>query len=328
MRTFALVYNLSCGTKRQARRRLEDLRYAFRIRGVDLRTYCTSAPSCASAVVRAAMSSGCEAVLAAGGDGTFNELLQAAMLEPNSLPLGIVPFGSGNVLAQEVGVGGDVSHIAEQIVHASPTRVPVGLLSCVTDGAGARRYFTVAAGIGADARVICGVNLAWKKHLGIGAYYTEALRQLLFSPKPMPLFRARFTDLHTGEPREITVSQLIVERVGYFSSPLITGNGTPALLSDTFRLILFRTQQRNTFFRYGIRLLARRFGATPGAIANVEVVHAASVICEPLPGMLGEEVLTEVDGEMVGGLPATLTLLPGAIQLMLPTPRTELHNSV
>jgi diacylglycerol kinase (ATP) len=319
MRTFALLYNLSCGTSLRAQTRLQRLRHAFRARGVELRPYFTSTPLCASAVVRAAIAGDCQAVLAAGGDGTFNELLQAAMRHPDSLPIGIVPFGSGNVLSHEIGLGGDVARIAQELAGATPTKVPVGLLaSRLANGATVGRYFTVAAGIGADARVICGVNVAWKKHMGITAYYVEATRQLLFSPVPLPFFRVRFTDVLTGELREETVSQIIVERVGYFSSPLLEKNGTTPLLRHVFRLILFRTQQRATYIRYGLQLLARRFGGAPSPIGTVDVAQATSVTCEPLPGAAGADVLTEVDGELVGGLPAELTLIPQAIRLLLP----------
>jgi diacylglycerol kinase (ATP) len=319
MRTFALLYNLSCGTSLRAQTRLQRLRHAFRARGVELRPYCTSTPRCASAVVRAAIATDCEAVLAAGGDGTFNELLQAAMRHSDSLPIGIVPFGSGNVLARDIGLSGDVARIAHELVGAAPTQVPVGLLaSRLSNGATVRRYFMVAAGIGADARVICGVNLAWKKRFGIGAYYAEATRQLLFSPVALPLFRVHFTGAQTGERRQETVSQIIVERVGYFSRPLIEKNGTSPLLSHVFRLVLFKTQQRATYIRYGLQLLAGRFGGAPSPIGKVEVLQATSVICESLPGTTGTDVLTEVDGELVGGLPAEVTLIPQGIRLLMP----------
>ena len=64
-----------------------------------------------------------------------------------------------------------------------------------------------------------------------------------------------------------------VERVGYFSSPLIEKNGTTPLLSQVFRLILFKTQQRATYIRYGLQLLARRFSVA-GPIGKIEVAQA------------------------------------------------------
>ncbi len=259
MRTFALLYNLSCGTGQRAQARLQRLRHAFRARGVELRPFCTSTPLSTPAVMSAASAGDCEALVAAGGDGTFNELLQAAMRQPNGLPIGIAPFGSGNVLSHDLGIGGDAAWIAQTLVGATATEVPVGMMtSRLGDGRRVTRYFAVAAGIGADARVICGVNLAWKKRLGIGAYYAEATRHLLFSPAALPLFGVRFTDLRSGEPRQETVSQVIVERVGYFSAPLIEKNGCAALRSPAFRLILFKTQQRATYLRYGLQLLASR----------------------------------------------------------------------
>lgn len=319
MRSFALLYNLSCGTSLRAQTRLEYLRQAFRARGVELRPYFTSTPRCVSAVVSAAIAADCEAVLAAGGDGTLNELLQATMRHPDSLPIGIVPFGSGNVLSHDIGLSGGVGRIAQELARSTPTKVPVGLLSSrLPDGATVSRYFTVAAGIGADARVICGVNPAWKKRFGIGAYYAEATRQLVFPSAALPFFLVSFTDVQSGERRQEPVSQVIVERVGYFSGPLIATNGPVPLASQVFRLILFKTQNRATYIRYGLQLLARRFNGVSRPISNVEVAQATSAICEPLPGTTGTDVLTEVDGEPVGGLPAEVTLVPQGIRLLLP----------
>lgn len=326
MRTFALVYNLTCGVNGRAYERLNRIRRAFHARGVDLHPYCTSSATTSSAVVQAAVASGCEAILSAGGDGTFNSLLQATIENGVNLPIGILPFGSGNVLAQELGLKGDPSLVAEKLITARATKMPVGVLTTrIADGTTFRRYFNVAAGIGADARVICGVNPAWKRRFGITAYYVEATRQLLSLSNPLPLFRVRFTDSSSGENRDEHVSQVIAERVGYFSSPLRRRNGTDPLLCDRLRLILFKTQQRSAYIRYGLHLLAR--GLQLPAIPGIEVSHAKAASCELLPGY--PDVLTEVDGEFAGELPAEVTIIPDALAMLLPRrPGTTVHNTV
>ncbi len=326
MRTFALLYNLTCGTSPRAYQRLNRIRRAFHARGVDLHPYCTSSGITSSAVVQAAMATGCEAILSAGGDGTFNSLLQATIESGANLPIGILPFGSGNVLAQELGLKGDPTLVVDKLIAARATRLPVGLLTTRTSkGRTLRRYFNVAAGIGADARVICGVNPAWKRRFGIGAYYFEATRQLLALSNPLPLFCVRFTDSYSGEHRDEQVSQVIAERVGYFSSPFRRRNGVDPLLSDRFRLILFKTQQRSTYIRYGLHLLAR--GLQLPAIPGIEVAHATSISCELLPGY--QDVLTEVDGEFAGELPAEVTIIPDALAMLLPRrPGTTVHSRV
>ncbi len=326
MRTFALLYNLTCGTSGRAYQRLNRMRRALHARGVELHPYCTSSALTSSAVVHAAVAGKCEAILSAGGDGTFNSLLQATMENGAGLPIGILPFGSGNVLAQELGLTGDAYQVADKLVHARVIKTPVGMLSTrAKDGGILRRYFNVAAGIGADARVICGVNPAWKRRFGIGAYYVEATRQLLSLSNPLPLFQVRFTDSDTGKLRDERVSQLIVERVGYFSSPFRQRNGVDPLLAKQFRIILFKTQQRSTYIRYGLHLLAR--GLQLPSISGIEVAHATSISCQLLPGY--SEVLTEVDGEFAGELPAEITIIPDALAMLLPRrPGTTVRNSV
>jgi diacylglycerol kinase family enzyme len=94
-------------------------------------------------------------------------------------------------------------------------------------------------------------------------------------------------------------------------------------MSHAFRLILFKTQNRATYIRYGLQLLARRFNGTSWPIGNVEVVQATSATCELLPGATSTDVFTEVDGEPVGGLPAEVTLIPQGIRLLMPKSQRE-----
>ena len=325
MRTFALVYNLSCRSGPHSKR-IGLLQQAFQAQGVQLRTFLTSASGCASAVIRTAGQSGCEAALAAGGDGTFNDLLQAAIVTGSKLPLGVVPIGSGNVLAQELGIPVAAARVANALAAATSKEIAVGRLSSsLPDGNTVSRYFTVAAGIGADARVICGVNPAWKARIGIGAYYVEAARQLLFTFETLPSFRVDFTDANCSACRSEVVSQLIAERVGYFGQCLAAQNGRPSLLAERFRLLLFKTKHRLPYLRYGAQMLANRFGwQRQRDIGGIEVAYARSVRCLPEPDKeVAPGVLAEVDGEMVGGLPAELTIVPNAFRLLVPIGRYQ-----
>jgi diacylglycerol kinase (ATP) len=293
---------------------------------VHLRTFFTSAPGCASAVIRTAEHSGCEAALAAGGDGTFNDLLQAAIATGSKLPLGVVPIGSGNVLAQELGMPVTAAGMARGLAAATSKVIAAGRLSSTLPGRNTTsRYFTVAAGIGADARVICGVNAAWKARIGIGAYYLEAARQLLFSSEKLPSFRVEFADANSGAWRSEVVSQLIAERVGYFGRCLRAPNGSNPLLTESFRLLLFKTKLRLPYLRYGAQMLASRLGLQRQRdIRGIEIAYARSVRCLPDPdNERAPGVLAEVDGEMVGGLPAELRIVPNAFCLLLPMRRNQ-----
>jgi len=266
-----------------------------------------------------------DAVLAVGGDGTVNEVLQALMANGREAALGVVPFGSGNLLAKELGFRRKVEGLVEALTHSEPQPCPVGCIE-QTD-TGERRYWLAAAGVGADARVICALNPAAKARFGIAAYYAESTRQLLFSDEPFPLFAVDFEDLSTGTTRTEIVAQVVAERIGYFG-PFLEAAGAPALASDQVRAVLFKTARRSTFLHYGFRLVASlAYGRAAGGakLKDVEVVRTRELRCyRPDPAAAtqlvcgGQKSLAEVDGELFGELPVKVSLVQRQVRLLRP----------
>jgi diacylglycerol kinase (ATP) len=316
MRTVGMMVNVAGGFGARKQERFRAFEDALCCRGADVHVFRTARPGIAAAALESAQRSGCQALLAVGGDGTFNDLLQAAIATRSDMPLGVLPFGSGNILAQEIHGGDDVERLAANTLSANAKPISIGKISAQTDNGQTTRYFAVAAGVGADARVICRIDPRLKANFGIAAYYAESTRQLLFSREPLPVFRVRFIDSDTGQDRDELVSQVVVERVSYFGRCLAGRNGH-GLCSEGFRLVLFKTNRRAAFLAYGARMLVSRFFTAAHPLRDVEIAHAREIAFLHAPGFAAP-VFAEVDGESIGQLPARIELIPDAFRLLMP----------
>jgi diacylglycerol kinase (ATP) len=117
-----------------------------------------------------AVEDGVDVVAVYGGDGTLNEATHA--LVSTGTPLGILPGGTGNVMALELGIPEDM---------ADATRLVCGLDSQVTDidvGQMGDHCFLLRAGFGFEANIIADTDPAQKKQMGLLAYVWNGLRNL------------------------------------------------------------------------------------------------------------------------------------------------------
>ena len=136
------------------------------------RDNCRANPCAADAAdqVQHAVSSGCDTILACGGDGTINDILQG-MVGTNAA-LGIIPLGTANALGHDLGLPRAAGPAASAALAATPRRIAVGKIEYQhRSGQRSSRYFTVAAGIGVDAHLFYQLNPAMKSRTGMAAYY-------------------------------------------------------------------------------------------------------------------------------------------------------------
>lgn len=132
----------------------------------------TREPGHATELARAAVRDGYAAVAAAGGDGTLAEV--ATGLVGSQVPMAIVPRGTANQVARNLGVPVDVEGAAEVI--ATGRAVPVDL------GRADERVFALAVGAGLDAVVMSSTSRAMKERWGFAAYIYAALREAVRTP--------------------------------------------------------------------------------------------------------------------------------------------------
>ncbi|HEU4632247.1 MAG TPA: YegS/Rv2252/BmrU family lipid kinase [Gemmatimonadaceae bacterium] len=162
--TIALVIH---GT-RAADPTLREAVEAVRARGVRVRPRVTYERGDAATFAREEADAGVDAVVAVGGDGTLNEVLNG--LAGRDVPLGIVPLGTANDFARQAGIPEDARHALDLIL----TRAPVRLDTAELNG---RRYLNVSSG-GIAAEATADTSDAAKATLGALAYVLTAVRKL------------------------------------------------------------------------------------------------------------------------------------------------------
>src|SRR5207247_3288364 len=147
MRKAALLYNPRAGRRRE--RRVKDVEAALAVlqeAGVEANAEPTLGPATAGDQAREAIAQGCDTILACGGDGTVNDVLQGMV--GTDAALGVIPLGTANALAHDLRLPFSVAS-AHAALAGQRRRVAVGRVDYQKfDGGSDSRYFTVAAGIG------------------------------------------------------------------------------------------------------------------------------------------------------------------------------------
>jgi diacylglycerol kinase (ATP) len=311
MRRAALLYNPESGRQRARRRaHVEEAAQALRAAGIDAEAIPTRAPGAGGEQALEAARAGCDLLLACGGDGTVNELLQgvmAAAAEGFTQPaLGVIPLGTGNALANDLGLPRSPQKAAQALLRFAPRRIAAGRAEFPQTGA--VRWFLCLAGVGADARMVYGLHLGRKRRLGMTAYYLEGVRQWLRGGFPM--FEAEWRSAAAPLQRA-AVSQVLAVRLGYFGGFLKRLAPQATLERDDAHVVLIRSASRFTFAAYTLRSYFER----EWRIGGVEVVPAREVTCRPASGA---SIYVELDGEIAGTLPVRLTIEPAAVPLLMP----------
>ena len=306
MRKAILLYNPFSG-----RHRVEQVHAAanvLRAGGVETETLATSAAGSASEQAKEAVASGCDTVFACGGDGTVHDVLQGIV--GSSAALGVIPLGTANALAADLGLPRKAPLAAERALSFSPKQISVGSVEYQTANGIQARYFIVAAGAGPDAHLMYKLNPQLKRRFGMTAYYTHAT--WIWATHTYPRFRVQFFDAEAGRQRNESVTQVLAIRIGVFGGLLHQLAPGASLERDDFRLVLFKTASRARYLAYVLRCIARGFWKIPG----VELVNAREVTCSAAETR--RRIYVEADGEMLGSVPARMSLRPAAVNLLMP----------
>jgi YegS/Rv2252/BmrU family lipid kinase len=313
MQRAILIYNPASGQNSNHRAKVIDTAVsALRSAGVDAEAVATTAPGSAAAQVKELIDQGCDTVIACGGDGTVHEVLQSLVGSP--IRLGVIPLGTANALAADLGLPSNPVQAVEKLFHATPIRIPVGRLTYLDSlGATCSRYFTVAAGVGADAQLMYRLDAQLKRRFGYALYAVEGLR--ILASHPFPTFEAAFTSRGKRKPRVEEVSQILVVRIQDFGGILHHLVPGATLRDDNLRLVAFKTRKRLDYLRFLTAVLFGRQTFT----SRIELLDAESVECKPHKGS-STRVYVEADGESLGELPVKIEIVPDALTLLVPSP--------
>lgn len=264
-------------------------------RGISITSIPTTGPGTASEIVRHAIDQGADLILAAGGDGTINEVVNG--MAHSEVPLGILPAGTANVLANELGLGRTLQRAADSLFDCTPQRIALGQLT--TDSAS--RYFLLMAGAGLDADIVFHLNQKLKNALGKIAYWIGGLQK----------FGTRLPELTVeAEGRQMRVSFALASRVRNYGGDLEIAQSV-SLLDDHLELVLFEGSNPFAYVKYMLGVLLRRHQKMRG----VTFLNASkAAFCCPD----NSRIHLQVDGEYAGLLPATIEIVPNALTLLIP----------
>jgi diacylglycerol kinase (ATP) len=311
MRRAALIYNPASG--QHSGRRASHIQSALTIlrkAGIEADALETHAPGSGKSLALAAVRQGYDTVLACGGDGTVHEALQA--LVGTDVALGVVPLGTANALAQNLGLGRDPVKAVRALLEAKPSEFPVGrIFFHEPNGSEGWRYFTVAAGIGADALLMSSMDPELKRRYGYALYILEAFK--IWATNPFPLFAASFSSNGNGAPRIEQVSQLLAVRIRSFGGALGVLAPGATLRKQDLSVVAFKTRSRLDYLRF---LLATVVGRQTFS-RSIELLDADSVECRLLNGSKSN-VFVEADGEVLGALPARMELAREKLKVLVP----------
>lgn len=249
-----------------------------------------------------AIEEGFDTIVAAGGDGTLNEVVNGIADAPKGFErarLGVLPLGTVNVFAREVRIPLKLERAWETIRNGRETLIDLGLVEYSENGSRTRRYFAQLAGAGLDARAIELVDWRLKKKIGPLAYVVAGLRALLESQKKISVADG---EAHgTGELVLIGNGSLYGGEFRIFP---------PADMRDgLLEACVFSRVNWLTLFRCAPRLLLR--GTLPrAATANYRSTSLTLTSEAPVP--------FEVDGEFVGHLPATFSMKRMQLRVIVP----------
>jgi diacylglycerol kinase (ATP) len=257
----------------------------------------TVGPRTAGPLSMEAIENGASLIIAAGGDGTISEVVNGMV--NSQVPLGILPAGTANVLAHEIGLSRNVVSAARQLAGCVPRRVSIGE---ITMASGAVRYFLMMAGAGFDARVIYHLSAGLKDKLGKASYFLAGLGRL---GGTLPELDA----VIDGETRRCSFA--LISKVRNYGGDFEIA--PEVLLSDNqFEVVLFQGQNSWLYLRYLFGVVTKRLKHTPG----VSFWRTSGIDLKPVD----DDVHLQADGEYIGTLPTRIRIVPDALTLLVPEP--------
>lgn len=312
MQRAALFYNPLSGRRRQHRAKdVERVAAILRAGSVQLEVAPTRAASDAAAQVRMAIREGFDTIIACGGDGTVHDVLQG--LAGRNAAMGVIPLGTANAMAHDLRLPMNAEAAARVLLGAVPKRIAVGQIQYRDfNSIPCSRFFTVAAGAGLDAHLFYKLNRLMKDRMGMLAYYSKAWH--LWWTHRMRYFEAEFSSNGSPCQREVRLSELLAVRINHFGGVLRELAPGASLARNDLRLILCRTGSRARYLAYVFRGIL----GMSGGVSGIELAYADQVTCRAISSSKPEDIYVEADGELLGRLPVTLSMVPNALTVLVP----------
>ena len=266
----------------------------------------TEGPGTATTLAREALRAGAELVVAMGGDGTINEVVNGFFdgtkpVAP-AASFGVLPAGTGGDFVKTLGTAREIERAARELKDAQPRAIDVGRLTYVrSDGKEDVRHFVNIASFGISGVIDRYVNQSSKALGGTVSFALATLRAGLgWRNKSVQL-------ILDGKMHEGLIYTVAVANGRYFGGGMKVAPEA-ALDDGLFDVVTLGDFNLVDLLVRGLDIYSGKHVKNP----KVSVRRAKKVEARPLDGA---EVLLDVDGEAPGRLPATFELLAGALRV-------------
>jgi diacylglycerol kinase (ATP) len=287
-RRILAVFNPAAGRRRRSR--FDTVVGALVRLGASVTVVATTHPGHAVMIAREASADDFDVIAAGGGDGTINEIVNG--LHGKSIALGIIPLGTANVLADEIGLPRSPDAVARALAFGPLTPIHAG----VANG----RRFVMMAGAGFDATVAAGVSIPLKKKIGPLAYVVQAAKQAFGPALPGCEVTVDGITHHTASA--------VICNGSRYGGPFVAAR-MATVTDDLLHVILLKGGGWWNVLRYGVALLLGRLDK----LTDVQIIPARRI---DVVG--GYQAPVQADGDIITALPAHIMVDPEPILLAFP----------
>ena len=303
MRKVLLLVNPLLQRTRARRNDIARVADVFREAGAVVDILETGENRAAGAKAKKAVTDGYEAVVVCGGDGTIFDVIQG--LAGSSVPMGIIPFGTGNVMAQNLKVPKAAEDAARWILRSRPLPVPLGKITCCTAVGPESWVFAMAAGMGMHAALMSEARRSGKDVTGRAAYFVAGGKLLLrHSVQPF--------DVVITTTSGSVVHERVCEAIAVRVAELNRWRPGGGLNFPFLRLATVAGDSRSRLARASYDALFRAAGARDRKQADDAAGiyrDVVRVVCTPIPNRAYQPAISvQADGEVLGASEATIEM--------------------
>ncbi|MCL5024841.1 MAG: diacylglycerol kinase family lipid kinase [Nitrospirae bacterium] len=280
--------------KRASGRKIQKAVDLLRSEGHEVEVFSTRKKGDAEDFARRAAMSGASFIIAAGGDGTFNEVING--IAKTDVRMAILPMGTTNVLAKELGVPEDVRGAIRVALTGEVHSVSLGSIAFTRGLSPAVRYFCLMAGIGFDGEAVFGVNATLKRCSGKGAYVMSGIKTLMrYSPELLTF---------VIDGKSVTGYGAIIGKASKYGGNFrVTPDAS--LMSPDLSICVMQGGKRMDIMRYAFGVLTGRH------------LRYRDIVCLRTDSVAVEgRARIQVDGDYLGTTPARVSVVPDSLRLV------------
>lgn len=233
-------------------------------------------------------------IVVAGGDGTFNEVING--LVGSDVPIAILPLGTTNVLAKEIGIPENIREAIEFFLSRSPRNISLGKIVITHHPSPITRYFVLMAGIGFDGEAVFGLNERLKRISGKGAYIFSGVKTL---------FRFNPIDLKFDIDGRVFLghSAVVSKAAKYGGNFKITPDAN--ITEPAFYVCIFKGKRRIDIIKYVFGILL----SVHLRFKDIEYLKAKNI-------QIQGEAHIQMDGDYFETTPAQIEVVPNIVKLI------------